>query len=412
MAETLPRLRMDLDFMPSPVQDRPGLMLRDPYHYSDSVLIIPPALVECLQFFNGESTDLDLRSALFAITGDLRTGELASNMRKTLAEAGFLEDDLYVQLKARRHAEFAAAAEREPAHAGAAYPGEPNAVARMLASCFDGAVPAREPLVAIAAPHVSIEGGGRTYGAAYAALRPELRDRTFVILGTSHYGAPEKFGLTRKRFVTPLGAAVTDTALVDELERGAGAAVRMEDYCHAVEHSIEFQVVFLQHLFGPQVRILPVLCGPYARSVYEGGRPEDDDGVRRFLGALGEIAACESGRLLWVLGVDMAHIGRRYGDPYAAHARAGRMAEVEETDRRRIARLEAGDAAGFWDAVQENRDDLKWCGSAPFYTFLKAAPHVRGELLNYDQWNIDEHSVVSFAAMAFTGGCDQAPVLL
>ena len=30
----------------------------------------------------------------------------------------------------------------------------------------------------------------------------------------------------------------------------------MEDYCHAVEHSIEFQVVMLQHIYGPKVRIL------------------------------------------------------------------------------------------------------------------------------------------------------------
>jgi hypothetical protein len=44
---------------------------------------------------------------------------------------------------------------------------------------------------------------------------------------------------------------------------------------------------------------------------------------------------------------------------------------------------------------------LKWCGSAPLYTFLKAVPHARGELLRYEQWNIDEQSVVSFAGIAF-----------
>ncbi len=62
---------------------------------------------------------------------------------------------------------------------------------------------------------------------------------------------------------------------------------------------------------------------------------------------------------------------------------------------------EAGDAHGFWELVQENHDDLKWCGSAPIYTFLKAAPAARGRLLRYQQWNIDEHSVVSFAGMRF-----------
>jgi MEMO1 family protein len=51
--------------------------------------------------------------------------------------------------------------------------------------------------------------------------------------------------------------------------------------------------------------------------------------------------------------------------------------------------------------VQENHDDLKWCGSAPIYTFLKAAPRARGQLHRYQQWNIDEQSVVSFAAIGF-----------
>ena len=87
------------------------------------------------------------------------------------------------------------------------------------------------------------------YRAAYSALTPADADRTFVILGTSHYGHPDRLGLTRKPFVTPFGEAVTDTRLVDELESKLGAAAMVEDYCHAIEHSIEFQVVFLQHLF-------------------------------------------------------------------------------------------------------------------------------------------------------------------
>ena len=77
------------------------------------------------------------------------------------------------------------------------------------------------------------------------------------------------------------------------------------------------------------------------------------------------------------------------------------MAEVEQRDRVRIQRMESGDARGFWDLVQQNQDDVKWCGSAPIYTFLKAVPQARGELLGYQQWNIDEASVVSFAGMRF-----------
>jgi AmmeMemoRadiSam system protein B len=230
-------------------------------------------------------------------------------------------------------------------------------------------------------------------------LTPNLRDRTFIVLGTSHYGAPNKFGLTRKPFETPFGRTGIDQALVDEL--GAQPAVLMEDYCHAVEHSIEFQVLFLQAIYGPDVRILPVLCGSFGKSIHAGGVPEDDEDVKRFLGTLGELAEREKKRLFWVLGVDMAHMGVRYGDRLSAHADRDEMTLVKARDMHRIERMNAADAPGFWDLVKENRDDLKWCGSAPIYTFMKAVPQARGTTLRYQQWNIDDNSVVSFAGISF-----------
>jgi AmmeMemoRadiSam system protein B len=231
-----------------------------------------------------------------------------------------------------------------------------------------------------------------------------MGEKVFVVLGTSHYGDPEKFGLTRKGYTTPFGEARTQGELVEWLAKRAGRASKMEDYCHAMEHSIEFQVMFLQYLYGKDVKILPILCGPFARSLYEGGRPEGDEGVREFFDALGEMQAREGKRLCWVLGVDMAHMGRRYGDAMVAEASAGAMLEVAARDKERIGRLEGGDAFGFWDLVQPNHDDLKWCGSAPLYTFLKAVPGARGRLRHYEQWNIDEQSVVTFGGMEFRMG--------
>ena len=279
-------------------------------------------------------------------------------------------------------------------------------------------------LRALAAPHVSPFGGWRSYQSAYRTLMPqesggaghsglvdpsgaplrsarsEAAERTVVVLGTSHYGAPQRFGLTRKPYVTPYGATRTAVDIVDRLERAAPEAVVMEDYCHAVEHSVEFQVIFLQHLLGADVRVVPILCGSFLDSILEGGAPEKDAGVARFLDALGEVAAADE-NLLWVLGVDMAHMGRRYGDEFVAVAAENEMAEVVARDRARIDCLNAGDAAAFWDLVQQNHDDLKWCGAAPFYTLMKALPGLAGQLLSYEQWNIDEQSVVSFAGMEF-----------
>ncbi len=405
MSDKLPRLRGNLDFMPSPVPERPGLLIRDPYQYSPTTLIIPPALVECLRFYDGNSTGLDLHEVLYRLTSELRTSELEQHLTEALSQAGFLENEVYRQMRDERHREFAASAIRESAHAGGAYSNEPDE----LRGTLDRYLGAREPvsspdgLIGIAAPHVSPQGGWESYQAAYRALGPQHAEKIFVILGTSHYGEPDRFGLTRKAFVTPLGVAATEGALVDELAARAPDAVMLEDYCHATEHSIEFQVVFLQHLYGPGVRIVPILCGAFGRSLYGGGPPEDEEPVRAFLGALGELAAREKQRLVWVLGVDMAHMGRRYGDRSPARAGGDLMEQVAGRDRGRIDRINAGDAAGFWELVQENHDDLKWCGSAPIYTFLKAVPEARGQLLHYQQWNIDEESVVSFAGLSFSG---------
>jgi len=407
VSELLPAFRPDLDVMPSPLPDRPGVLIRDPLGFTPNVMIVPPPLLPLLRYFDGESTELDLRQALVQLTGRLEVGEVVDHLTGALRGSGFLLNETYREMKLQGERSFAEALVREASHVGdGGYPAEPEQLGATLRGYFEGAAaaaPSDDALMGIAAPHVSPDGGYRSYAAAYAVLRPDLRERTFVVLGTSHYGAPDRFGLTRKPFRTPLGEVSVDAALVERLERAAPDAVTLEDYCHRVEHSIEFQVVFLQHLLGPRLTILPILVGPFAKSLLEGGLPEDAEPLRRFLDALGELHAREGRRLFWVLGVDMAHIGRRYGDAFAAKADEGRMQEIAEQDRRRLERVAEGDAHGFWELVQRNRDELRWCGAAPLYAFLRAVRPPRAQLLRYEQWNIDPASVVSFAGLGFYG---------
>ncbi|MEP6652859.1 MAG: AmmeMemoRadiSam system protein B [Myxococcales bacterium] len=427
MATVLPRLRDDIDAVPSPVSDRPGLLLHDPLRYTEAAIVLPPLLVRCLACFDGAHTDVELRATMARLAGRDDLGDAADALVRGLSEGGFLNDQTFRSLRAERRRAFAASPLRLAAFAGGGYPSDKETLTQTLASWTSRAaghtaVPAVAPaggaVSAIAAPHVSPSGGLASYGAAYRALAPgpvddvsggknggvDGGDRTFVILGTSHYGRPNRFGVTRKAFQTPLGEATTDVGLVDQLTAAAPDAIDVEDYCHAIEHSIEFQVLFLQNRFGPAVRILPILCGPFGNGTAAGERPEDDDGVARVLDALAALQAAHGRRLGWVLGVDMAHVGRRYGDDCDAHVHQGMMNDVAARDRARLDRVVAGDARGFWELVHEHGpDDLKWCGSAPLYAFLRARPDVRGQILHYDQWNIDESSVVSFAALAFRG---------
>jgi MEMO1 family protein len=408
MSSRLPRLRGDLDVHVSPIPDRPGLLLRDPFRYSDTAVIVPPVLDRCLSLFDGAHSTLDLLGMLARLTGRVDLEHLAEELVRALSEAAFLDDEIYRAARAERHDAFARAEYRDAAFAGGGYPADRSLLTQTVASWIGHSPPRPPPeIMAIAAPHVSPGGGIDTYAAAYRAVGPQFADRTFVILGTSHYGQPNRLGLTRKSFRTPLGDATTDAGLVDELVGKAHAGVVVEDYCHAVEHSIEFQVVFLQALFGASVRILPILCGPFdCDSSREAGNihsfPEEDLGLARALGALGEMQARHGQRLFWVLGVDMAHMGPRYGDALAVRAHDGSMTNIESRDRSRLDRITAGDAGGFWKLVHERgADDLKWCGSSPLYSFLRACPGTRGRILNYDQWNIDDTSVVTFAALSF-----------
>jgi MEMO1 family protein len=403
----LPKLRTNLDFMVSPVRDRPGLLIRDFFRYSDATFIVPPPLIPSLLLFDGTRTEDDLQAELTRTLGSPEIGETARHFIDALSRAGFLEDEIHANLKRDRLLIFTKSPVRQAAHAGSAYPEETGPLRDLMQQYLGGAASTREGIMGIAAPHVSPEGGWQGYRAAYKELTPDLRDRTFIVLGTSHHGQPGRFGLTRKPFETPWGKTRIDQALVAELETQPAALP--EDYCHAVEHSIEFQVIFLQAIYGADVRILPLLCGSFGSSMHRSGFPEDDDPVKRFLGALGEIAEREKERLFWVLGVDMAHMGLRFGDKFAARANRDEMNTVKERDGQRIDRINASDARGLWDLVKENQDDLKWCGSAPIYTFMRAVPTARGTLHRYEQWNIDENSVVSFAGISFAPATSRAP---
>ena len=90
--------------MPSPDPGRPGLVIRDPYQFSDSILVVPTPLVPLLDCFDGDHSELDLRSEIVRITGRIQVGEIEQNLFDSLDEAGFLENENYQRLRRNREA--------------------------------------------------------------------------------------------------------------------------------------------------------------------------------------------------------------------------------------------------------------------------------------------------------------------
>src|SRR5262245_8632041 len=116
MASPLPRLRGDLDIMPSPIKEQPGLLIRDPFRFSETTLVVPPLLARCLGCFDGQQTEADLRAMLSRVTGQAQVARAAQHLVTSLRDAGFLRDDVFAAMRARRQRAFVGAPTREPAH--------------------------------------------------------------------------------------------------------------------------------------------------------------------------------------------------------------------------------------------------------------------------------------------------------
>ena len=175
MSRRLAALRRSLDVMPSPVEDRPGLLLRDPFGYTEDVVIVPPPLVRFLRFFDGRARGGGPRRPPSTGPPGASGVGLARRLAETLGGGGFLEDEELARRREARHRAFAEA--RDP-RAGARGRGLPDATsASWPASSTAGSGPPRRR--GRAARRTSSRSRRRTsapraasarYAAAYRAL--------------------------------------------------------------------------------------------------------------------------------------------------------------------------------------------------------------------------------------------------
>lgn len=151
---------------------------------------------------------------------------------------------------------------RTPAVAGSFYPAAPAALRKqvddLLAAVPDSDLPAPK---AIVAPHAGYIYSGALAAQACARLRPAAgRIRRVLLLGPAHRVAFQGIALpAASAFLTPLGQIDVDQELAASI---AGMPqVHRLDAAHAMEHSLEVHLPFLQRLLG-QFTILPLVVGP------------------------------------------------------------------------------------------------------------------------------------------------------
>jgi AmmeMemoRadiSam system protein B len=207
------------------------------------------------------------------------------------------------------------------------------------------------------------------------------------------------FALTRKHFQTPLGKALCDTAFVDHAAARLGEFAYRGELAHREEHSIEFQVLYLQQaLRGRAFTIVPILCGGFHALLEDQLTPRESPEFESLIESVRDAERSRGGRTLYVAGVDFSHVGPRFGDP-PIDARVKQ--ETEVTDRAALERALAGDADGWFETIAASDDHTRICGFAPTYALLRCAEPGAGRLLHYEQCDEQDGSTVSVAAVAW-----------
>jgi AmmeMemoRadiSam system protein B len=150
---------------------------------------------------------------------------------------------------------------RRPAVAGLFYPAEPDSLSQTVDEML-ATVPSAQTAVpkAIIAPHAGYVYSGPIAASAYALLKRarDTIDRV-VLLGPTHRVAVRGLALPSvDRFATPLGDVEIDKDAVGALR--ALEQVVVSDEAHALEHSLEVHLPFLQTVLG-KFRLVPLAVG-------------------------------------------------------------------------------------------------------------------------------------------------------
>ncbi|BBI99677.1 hypothetical protein FGKAn22_13700 [Ferrigenium kumadai] len=149
---------------------------------------------------------------------------------------------------------------RQPAVAGMFYPADPRQLAHDVQQLLAEAPPHELIPKALIVPHAGYIYSGAIAATAYATLRPAAAHiRRVVLLGPTHRVAV--FGLAlpgADAFDTPLGRIELDTEAARAIADLPQVTVSAD--AHALEHSLEVQLPFLQRVLG-KFRLLPLAVG-------------------------------------------------------------------------------------------------------------------------------------------------------
>lgn len=256
---------------------------------------------------------------------------------------------------------------REPIVAGRFYEADPACLKQQIEGCIkhplgpgitNPSVHGR--LLAMVVPHAGFVFSGpvAAHGFARLAVETPVPD-TIILLGPKHTRYGESFSVSAaSAWNTPLGALEVDSELRDRVLASV-SMLRPDNEAHAMEHSLEVELPFIQYHLKNKPRILPIALhyAPYKT-------------IAAFADELRLVIEAETKRnILLLASSDFSHDTPR--------------SEAYELDRQVIDRILALDAEGFYDLIVE--EDRSVCGVMPITALLNilSGQKIHASLLKY-----------------------------
>ena len=390
-----------------------GIVLQDPLQIAPNPIVLTVGALLILEKLDGDHTLEDIQGAMLKNTGYFPPMDQIEALIRKLDEELYLEGPAFDTAYQQVREQFLSRPIRPSILAGTALPEDTDELRHLLDGFFVGddgpGMPdpgtAGHSLKAVVAPHIDLYRGGHSFALSYKALAEQSDADVFVILGVAHFGNGHPFMVTDKDFDTPLGVVPAEKDMVARLKELAPPESLGDEFVHKREHSIEFQTVFLRYLYPDRdISIVPILCGSMHESLMTGIAPMEEEAVRGFLAGLNTVIQESGRRVCLIAGVDLAHVGPRFGDSFAVEEPV--LESIEEQDRMLLDMIATRRPDDVFAHFQQDRNKRNVCGSSALYALLVlmdiAGETATGRLLHYEQSVEKEtQSVVTFASMVF-----------
>ena len=269
---------------------------------------------------------------------------------------------------------------RNPAVAGQFYPGSKEEIEEIVGKCFSEAGKKAKPAGAYAgvAPHAGYVYSGVPAAATFLSIKELAKAETVVVVGPNHTGAGGLVALSTEDWELPTGIVKNDTEFGEAMLKGANF-LKEENDAHRMEHSIEVQLPFLQHV-NPKAKIVPVCM---MEQGIEGARDVAD-----------AVLAAEK-----KLGREVVVVA---SSDFSHYIPSG---DAEERDKKAMGHILKLDAEGF----QKERKAQDWsiCGYGPISVsilYAKAKGSKKGlEVMYTNSGEVtgDYSQVVAYASIIF-----------